>query len=288
MSRDRTVMMSRIMNEARWIRRNLERTFLVAQTVVLWDDGSTDATEAECREALGSERSERANSWGWIGLGAGPEGPRILHFLRSPFTDAARSKQRTNEIRDKNCLWEYCKAAVDFDYCLCLDGDEMLSLEAVRTFHKAIALLKNDHDILTLPFVYVWDAENLQRIDGIYGNASDGLKQLRFPRLFTIKRVSEQALFDTRFAWQGTRGGFHCGSIPREAFGRSDGTFRGGLFSAPIVHMGYIDDSIRRKKFEFYNTIDPNNEAEGCYRHIIGQPDCHASGPVQLASWSDD
>ena len=45
--RDQTVCMMRVKNEARWIRRSLERTFEVCKFVVIWDDKSTDNTEDE-------------------------------------------------------------------------------------------------------------------------------------------------------------------------------------------------------------------------------------------------
>ncbi len=295
-NRDKWVMMSRIRNEARWIVRNLERTFQVVSTVVLWDDGSDDDTEAQVLKAVtGRERNLETfgdaveTAWGWIhswrlGDGSACE----LHYIHSPFRPAVRPKQSVSEIRDKNALWEYVKAKVPFEFVLCLDGDEMLSQAAVRAFPElTTALHTGAADMVHIPFVYLWDREDQQRVDGIYGVGPDGLPRLRFPRAFSVRRVTEQQLFDMRFAWEGTKGGFHCGSVPRESFHPAPDDLRSATWRAPIIHFGYLHDADRRKKWEFYNQIDPNNEFEGRYMHIIGEPNQHAPGPVQLVPYED-
>jgi glycosyltransferase involved in cell wall biosynthesis len=292
--------MLRIKNESRWIRRSLERIFMVAKYVVILDDGSTDNTETECKLAVSKnltalstggdhktivgDWSIQLTAWGFIARGTVNEGETELHFLNSPFTNAVRPKERVNEIRDKRVLWAYAKCAVPATHWLCFDGDEMPSLDFVRNFPTAYAKLENEVDILHFPFVYLWDSEDMQRVDGIYGSRSDGMKTLNFPRYFTIKRCNEQAIFDMTFAWEGTKGGFHCGSIPREKFPYK----KWGEFRHPIVHFGYLDDPLRQRKYVFYNQIDPGNKAEGEYKHIIGQPNVHAPGPVRLEPWRDE
>lgn len=300
MSRDRVVCMMRIRNEGRWIYRSLERTFQVAGTAVLWDDGSTDNTFSEalrvyhegCRGRESSAHMGIGDTWGSQYMWEGEHGKSSLLFVNSPFRmkRPARPKMAVSEIRDKQALWEIVKARLDFDHVLCLDGDEVLSREAVHHFPQAIKLLEDrDHDILTLPILYLWDSENTYRDDGIYGVAADGIRVFRVPRLFTIKRVSEQNLFDMRFAWEGDRGGFHGGSVPRQAFKRSGGEDpHGGTFPFVIAHYGYIDEDLRQRKYRFYNEIDPGNVREGEYKHIVGIPDLHAPGPMTFQSWSDE
>lgn len=281
-----TACMMRCRNEARWIRASLERTFEVAGEVVVWDDGSTDHMQDEAMAALGGDTVTVVHHG--VEVITGSRGR--LHWLHSPFRwKLARPREGVNEIRDKNMLWAYCKARVPFTYMLCLDGDEVLSRAAVQAFPNALQCLDSGAaDILTIPFVYVWDTPNSKRVDGIYGDQPDGYPILRFPRLFSIAQLSEDDLFDSHFSWQGTKGGFHCGSIPREKLRRSDGSpFRGGFWPLPVVHYGYLDAPLRQSKYEFYNRVDPGNQFEGEYKHIIGQPNQHAPGPVQLAAWSD-
>jgi hypothetical protein len=289
MSRDRTVCMMRIKNEARWIGRNLERTWQVCSKVVLWDDGSTDATGTRAIASLGQGYEVVSISGGWIARGTTPWGPAELHFLESPYTGMVRPKMRRNELRDKCCLWWYVKASVDFDYVLCLDGDEVLSKKALAAFGEIWVWLSSGAcDWISLPFIYLWDSEDQRRIDGIYGDRpEDKSPKLRFPRLFSIKRLDEQQLYDTRFNWLGTRGGLHCGSIPQEAFHQIKPKQLHAVH-AHVLHYGYLDRDLRQTKFTMYNEIDPNNQFEGFYMHIIGEPNVHAPGPVQLVPWTEE
>jgi hypothetical protein len=289
--RAETVMMARIRNEGRWIRRCLERTFLVAKTVVIWDDGSNDNTYTECVAAVGHGVHVNTKSNVHVSVFSRPDGSE-LHYLESPFRFRQPDwppphlrKFQVNEIRDKNALWEYVKACVGGKYFVCQDGDEMLSRRLVAEWHQVSALLDNRYDIVHLPLVYLWDSEGQRRVDGIYGDIEPGgLARLNFPRVFTTLRWTEQDIFDSHFGWQGSKGGFHCGSIPKaQAMNNMVAT----SVIWPIVHFGYIDDELRQSKFKFYNQIDPSNVVEGEYKHVIGEPALHAPGPVQLVPWSD-
>lgn len=288
MAREDWACMMRCRQEERWIRRSLERTFEVCKTVIILDDGSEN--DHMWHEAARTIFPTFVHRGGGVEIMSSTVNgqARSLHYIESPFRPAVREKEAVSEIRDKNFLWSYAKSRVNFRHMLCLDGDEMLSREALRVWPHIERRLNEDvDDIITIPFIYVWDAANQRRVDGLYGDGPDGIAKLRFPRIFTIDRVPQDALFDMRFSWQGTKGGFHCGSIPRENFVTTTGAWKGGVVNAPVVHFGYIDDPLRQKKFVFYNTIDPGNQFEGEYKHIIGQPDQHAPGPVQLVSWED-
>jgi hypothetical protein len=191
---------------------------------------------------------------------------RELHWLRSPFQDS------TEEVRDKNFLWQYV-STLKFRHVLCLDGDEMLSLKAIRSFPAAIDMLVSGGvSVGVFPFVYLWDQEHLRRVDGVY-------RDIRHARLFTIDRAPDYK--SARFIGHGPAG-FHCGSIPAQ--------LNGGHRDMPpleVVHFGYLDDPLRQRKLEFYNTLDPGNAGEGFYRHVVGLPNHLAPGPVQLVPWSD-
>jgi hypothetical protein len=175
-----------------------------------------------------------------------------------------------------------------------MDGDEVLTLDAIRNFPAAIdSLTTGAADVLSIPFIYLWDSQSRRRNDGIYGDQPDGYPILRFPRLFTTLRVSEDDLFEMHFAWQGTRGGFHCGSVPREHFQqRIDGQpIQGGFAPLSVAHYGYLDAELRETKVAFYRKIDPpgtaSNSFEGNYAHCLGEPDQHAPGPVTFVPWQD-
>lgn len=288
-TRDQVACMMRIRNEDRWIRQSLEQTFKIAKTVVILDDGSDDETEAECDRAVGDVFDAQGTGTITLDSGRGKDGQEnVLHYIHSPFRPAVRETQAVSEIRDKNFLWEYCKSKVNFEVMLCLDGDEVLSKDFIKDFPTCLMHMENQVDVMTVPFLYLWDDDHQIRVDGIYGNLQDGSPRLRFPRVFTIKRISADQLHIMRFSWEGSKGGFHCGSIPRENF-RPDGKeFVGAFYARPVIHYGYRDELDRQRKYVFYNKIDPGNKFEGEYKHVIGKPNIHAPGPVEFRVWSED
>lgn len=295
-TRKQTVAQYRIRNEAKWLRRSLERTFQVADTVVIFDDGSTDTSWAQAELATGSNLEEMG---GWCRLTGGPsEMPRTLYWIDSPFADARDPLERTNEIRDKNLLWAFVKAMVPGrPWVLCLDGDEWLSQEALRGWDLALAgaEARGEH-ILTLPFIYLWDKEDQQRVDGLYGTdrlarGPDGqpieAKRFRTPRLFSTRTLTPHQRTYMRFDW--TRGagmGFHCGSIPMGGFDPPGG-LRTMYVPLPVVHAGYLDRAERERKYVWYNTLDGGNEVEGGYLHVVERPNRWCPGPPEFAPWED-
>jgi len=288
--RDEVMCMMRVRNEDRWIARSLERTLAVASKVVIWDDGSTDRTKEEASrifDELVESRTWDYKPWGAVLTGKSQYGPSELHIVLSPFRTAVNELEEVSEIRDKNILWWYVKARVKFKHVLCLDGDEMLSNALLRNFDKVIGMLEDGIDILHFPFVYLWNSETTRRVDAVYG-------RFEVPRMFTIARVDPFDVFEMFFEWHGHRqgrrvlGGFHCGSIPRQHFLPEGREPKASRFESPIVHFGYLYAEDRQKKFEFYNRIDPGNQFEGEYRHIIEQKNIHAPGPVEIVEWRDE
>ena len=286
--RDRIATMYRIKNEGRWIFRSLERAYCLAKNVVIWDDGSTDSSFEEALRALGPNPVVQRSSG--VTVARSQDAQRVLHWLSSPFSsNVVREKERVNEIRDKNTLWYYCRACVDFDWMLCLDGDEMFSMSALRNIPAQIQIAaEHNVRVLIFPFIYLWDNENEQRVDSVYGNREDGYKKIRFPRAFQISHMEPDHLFINSFEIQAGAGGFHCGSVPLGNFFTNEPEKGSFVADCPIVHFGYIDDDLRHAKFDFYNKIDPNNEEEGLYKHLIGEKNIFASGAPETAVWRDE
>lgn len=264
MNRDDNLCMMRVKNEARWIRRSLERTWQVCRTAVIFDDHSTDETLTAALQSLNIYPSTAGTDTS--GAVVYDNHDCQLHWLSSPFAESV------NEVRDKNYLWEYA-SGLKFRHVLCLDGDEWLSQRALRHFPTAIAKLEHGGaDVIVMPFYYLWDSETHRRVDGVYAD-------IRHARLFTIDRAPK--FRDCQFAATG-RAGFHCGSIPSRLSVRH--------FDMPemtVIHMGYIDDALRRRKLAFYNTLDPNNSGEGFYKHVVGESNHLAPGPVRVMEFVD-
>lgn len=269
MNRAHVLMMARVKNESRWIRRNLERTWQVCKTVVIFDDHSTDRTMAEALETVGTSHIEghgQSFQDGFSLVYSSSAGERELHWLRSPF------QETVDEVRDKNHLWDYV-TRLSPRHVLCLDGDEMLSLSAIREFPSAIHQLEQGGaSVIVMPFVYLWNDERQRRIDGVY-------RDIRHARLFTVDRAPDY--HHARFVSHGP-GGFHCGSIPERL-----NVQHLDMPSMPVIHWGYLDEPLRRRKLDFYNRLDPGNEGEGYYKHVVGEPNHLAPGPVQLVEYDD-
>jgi len=250
----------RVKNEERWIKRCLESLFAVCDVVVIFDDHSTDNTESIVRSLCGN-RSVLADGW------LSRDKYRTIQYVRSPYAVS-------NEARDRDFLWATALIHGHPDWVLALDGDEALSRAALSYLCEC----PNLPEVGLLPIVYLWDGENQRRVDGIYGDAPDGYPKLRFPRLLYTKGYTFDQLKQMKFKRTGRGPDLHCGSLPQLPVSRA---MTCALVAAPILHFGYVDPDLRRKKYEYYTSLDPGNRAEGEYKHIIGEPDLHAPGPVE-------
>ena len=208
--------MLRVKNEARWIRTVVSSILPLCAQVVVLDDHSDDDTAEIC--------------------GAFSEQVTVLP---TPF-------EGLDESRDKNYLLSEVMK-LDPDWCLCIDGDEILDPAAPSLIR---AELENPRAACySLRIVFLWDAPNMMRTDGVYG---------RFfrPSLFRA---------GTGLTYPATPDGghFHCGNAPVE--------IRGGAphLDARILHLGYMSREDRVRKYRWYNETDPGNEAEDCYRHMV-------------------
>ena len=187
----------------------------------------------------------------------------------SPWTGAP-----LDERRDKNwLLQEIERSNVSYDYVLCIDGDEELERGGVQKIRAACQ--KGLADVYYLRFLYLWDSPNQARFDGRYSTLSR----------FSLFRVTPGLTFQSLYEGQECNQGLHTGNAPIDLSKNAV-----GALNVHLLHYGYMLAEDRARKFEWYNRIDPNNEAEDYYRHIIqgdpGGPDAweklkHA-GPLEL------
>lgn len=279
MSKEKTCVMMRIRNEERWIRRSLERSWQIANTIVILDDGSTDQTGYEAFKTVNMYCE--AQGWDAGKVMDVAAGDKRLVYVKSPFRGGfgERDGQVPHEIVDRQFLWDIVRTRTECPYILSLDGDEMLSKQAIRTFPKIWTALQDSKvDMLTFPFLYLWDSEDLIRVDDWYS------KYAVFTRLFNLENLTSREIRALRFRM--TENTLHGGSLPLEGFKTPD-TVLVGKVNAPIVHFGYVDDDLRRRKFEWYRSIDPGNTLEGEYLHIIGMPDQWCPNPPTLVPFED-
>lgn len=150
-----------------------------------------------------------------------------------------------DESRDKNWLLERIRGSEKTaTWILAIDGDEVLANPREVIASAECGAI----DCYSLRILYLWNTPDVVRLDGVYG---------RFwrPSLFKLRAGD-------RFRSTGNGGNFHCGNVPDR--------FESSLYShARLLHFGYMDPEDRRRKFAWYNEIDPGNVKEDCYRHMI-------------------
>jgi hypothetical protein len=160
----------------------------------------------------------------------------------SPFTDI-------HEARDKDYLLDkvWAGGAALGDYCLMVDGDEALHQDDLPALARAVS---QKLSCLSFHIVYLWDMETQVRVDRWY-------KEFRRPSMFRL--VSR----DLSFKRTGFGGNFHCSSAPASLLV--------SVTSVPVrlLHYGYLHKEDRVRKFHWYNSVDPNNMFEDCYRHMV-------------------
>lgn len=190
-------------------------------------------------------------------------GDRVVVFT-SPF-------EGFDEARDKNYLLEKLVEA-NPEWVLWIDGDEVLEANGPeRLMHAADNALAGVAGF-SLKIAYVWNDPQYVRIDGIFG-------RFKRPSMF---RLRGQPLSQIKFRQTGLGGNLHCGNVPNGL----SGVFR--ALDVRLKHYGYMTDDQRRRKHQFYTTIDPNNQLEDNYRHLIEIPGArHAPGPPKIVPWSE-
>ncbi len=157
-----------------------------------------------------------------------------------------------DETRDKNVLVKLLKDFAKPDWILHIDGDE--ELEGVGRQQIREAVESNMHRAYTLQVLYLWDSVNQIRVDGIYAG---------FRRQSLFKVAGSNLQFLPTAHGQGTTANLHCTNVPADCLQDV------GTCAARLKHYGYIDRDMRMAKYAFYNRVDPNNELEDRYRHIV-------------------
>lgn len=253
--------MLRVKNEGRWLGRVLDAIKPACDKIWVFDDHSTDDTMKICRE-------------------------RRVHYIGSHFSGLDESRDKDyllsrlfSAIPDSEKHWIRGNPESPY-WALAIDGDEEL-VRGDAEIIKYQILVPNVHAYhLRIPFL--WNDTNHIRIDRVYKR----FEQLGRPSLFRLMNAKFRFL-KTPFgrSADGKPVNFHCSSIPQELLHHAQPC------AARLLHWGYLHKEDRIRKWQWYNTIDPNNSAEDRYRHIV-QGDVpevpidavlkHA-GPLQLA-----
>lgn len=157
-----------------------------------------------------------------------------------------------NETRDKNYLLKRIMDWCNPDWVLHIDGDEELEPAGVEAIRAAV--MSQKAKAYALQVLYLWNDEHTIRTDGIFG---------KFVRQSLFNTRVTNGLFNPTAHGQGTAANLHCTNVPEDL------RYETVISTARLLHYGYIDRSMRLAKWDFYNTVDPDNVLEDRYRHAV-------------------
>lgn len=154
-----------------------------------------------------------------------------------------------NETRDKDFLLAHLwrTGASEGDGCLMIDGDEALHSDDLPALRAAAA-----RGVVcgSMHIVYLWNREDRVRVDRWY-------REFRRPSFFRLIHR------DLTFRRTEYGGNFHCSSAPAQLLGSIE------PLAVRLLHYGYLHAADRVRKYHWYNSVDPNNELEDRYRHMV-------------------
>jgi glycosyltransferase involved in cell wall biosynthesis len=218
----------RVKDGAQWMDRTLSRVSEFAdEIVILVDQATTDNTEDICRRF-----------------------PKVVSLAKEPPHEYNEAWSRNRVLQmafDRNPDWVYC-----------FDADEVIERRAVDRRDELTDPEDPSIMLWVQPIIQLWNTENTQRVDGLWGNFYQG-------RMFRV--LPGQKIDNSNNL-------IHSGSTP---FTPSD---RHGFSHFRILHYGNVDASIRDKKYDWYTKTDTQkdlNMALGGYKEhywklYYGQP----------------
>jgi hypothetical protein len=160
-----------------------------------------------------------------------------------------------DEARDKNYLMSVVIGSVNPDWILCIDGDEELEQGGCKKIREA--LRNTEMDSFTLNVPYLWNSPDTIRVDGIYRDVQ------RHSLFRPLPGLTFQSLYEG--AKNPVHTGLHCGNVPVWVRNRE----KTGILDVNLWHYGYMLKEDRIRKYRWYNQIDPGNEIENFYRHVV-------------------
>lgn len=159
-----------------------------------------------------------------------------------------------DEARDRNLLLNMALKRKP-DILLSLDGDEIFLPGSEKIIQEEIDVLYPDVHVFEFQLYTLWDSPNKIRFDGLFSSFWQ-------KRMFRLKdQPSALKINDSPYP-----GNFHCGSIPTNTIGMETSL----KSNAKIFHCASFDESLRKKKYEWYVSRDPDNPLTDNYQHMLG------------------
>lgn len=199
-------------------------------------------------------------------------GPRVRVYgskFSSGIVDITRDKNFIYEKVLRHCGPEFLNQDSPY-WVIAIDGDEVLMPGGAEELVKDVT--KTEAPSIGFQVLYLWDRPDQVRVDRVYSN---------------LVRPSVFQIINPAFKFRATSfgGNCHCPNVPPDLIHNFYTS------NAKLKHFGYLRKEQRLAKWRHYNLVDPNNEVEDYYRHIV-QGDveevpvdmvCKHAGPMELA-----
>jgi len=159
-----------------------------------------------------------------------------------------------DEARDRNLLLNMALKRKP-DVLLSLDGDEIFLPNSGKIIGEEIDILHTEGQVFEFQLFTLWDSSNQIRTDGAFSSFWQ-------KRMFRLKDQPT----DLKINNSPYPGNFHCGSIPSNTAGINYSV----KSNAKIFHCASFDESLRKKKHDWYVSRDPDNPLTDNYQHMLG------------------
>lgn len=218
----------RVKNGAQWLDMTLSRVSEFAdEIVILIDQATTDNTQEICSRFS-----------------------KVVALEKEPPHEYNESWSRNRVLQmayDRHPDWVYV-----------FDCDEVIEHRAVKQREELTDPTDPAVMLWIQPIIQLWNTNNTQRIDGLWGTFYQG-------RMFRV--LPGQKIDNTNNL-------IHCGATPHVTPDRH------GFSYFRIIHYGNVDPEVRGKKYEWYTKIDTDKDlgmALGAWREYYwklyyGQP----------------
>jgi glycosyltransferase involved in cell wall biosynthesis len=157
-----------------------------------------------------------------------------------------------DETRDKNLLLQMA-LKYDPDYILVLDGDEIIMPGMEKILYEDLIYLHPNSDVFEFQLLDMSEQPNRYRINNPLTNYIHKF-------LFKINNQKNLHFLPTRFPYN-----VHCARIPDNL----NKTKNVSQSRVKILHYGYYNQTLKQKKYELYNKLDPNSTEFYKYEHLI-------------------
>lgn len=158
-----------------------------------------------------------------------------------------------DEARDRNVLLKLALKQ-NPDFIFTIDGDEIIQPNSKKILDEELNVIYPDKHVFDFQVLNIWDHPDQYKYEGFHG-----VSWTR--RLVRIKdQPPDLQIQGTEFPHN-----LHCGGVPQNAIDW-ESPVRSKI---KILHYGKYDEELRKKKYDFYTKMDPNNTQFDGYRRLL-------------------